>query len=61
MLPGEDNAVYPCGYACDFRRNILSEITIIVEGYFMKIVVFRSPKALSGILKMIFKINSKED
>lgn len=29
-------------------------------GIFVKVVVFRSPKALKGILKLIFKINDKD-
>lgn len=33
----------------------------LLWGYLMKVVVFRSPKVLSGILRAIFKISNKED
>lgn len=39
----------------------MSEMTQLFKGvFFVKVVVFRSPKALKGILKLIFKINDKD-
>lgn len=48
------------GYACLSWRNILSEVILFCGGIHLKVVVFRSPKILKGILKLIFKIDEKE-
>ena len=57
LLPCENDDFHPCGNAGHLRVDFLSEMTEIrQEVSSMKVVVVRSPRALKGILKLIFKI-----
>ena len=42
----------PCSYGC---------ITISEEGYILKIVVIKSPKFISGLLRALFRIKKEEE
>ena len=52
MLSNEVYAVYAGVFAGHTRRSLLRAI----GGKIMQIVVLRSPKALRGLLKLLFKI-----
>ena len=41
-----------CSYGC---------ITISEEGYILKIVVIKSPKFISGLLRALFRIKKEEE
>ena len=61
LFPGENDDFHPCSNACHLRVDFVSEMTkVCQEVSAMKVVVVRSPRALKGILKLIFKISDKD-
>lgn len=50
-----------CNGDCRAVGGIPLHLTLIAGGKFVRIVVIKSPKALSGLLRLIFKIKKKED